>query len=148
MKTNILKLTTILLLAGIVSCGKDEIDNFPISDMEYSLIGTSCGWNNLGYDGKMIVINSEEELEKYVTCTEDSFSEIDFSENTLLLVSGKSTNGIGKIESTIFKNTTTDYKLEIIIHMGITDIVEKWTVSILSPKISNESTIELDVQFT
>jgi hypothetical protein len=98
MKKTLLQTAAILLiLAGmIIACGKEkeEEKTIEIPFTEYSLIGTSCQWSNLGYDGKLIVINSNAELENYVICTDGAFPEIDFSKNTLLLASGCTISGI------------------------------------------------------
>ncbi|MDR1983318.1 MAG: hypothetical protein LBQ28_00605 [Prevotellaceae bacterium] len=144
----ILKLTAILLiLAGnFSSCGEEEPKE--ISFTEYSLVGTSCQWTNLDYEGKVIVINSNEELAQYITCTEGSFPEIDFFGNTLLLARGGTVNGIGKITISFFQNSTYNYKLNITVHLGITMVPEGWRVGILVPKLSNRAKISLDVKQT
>ncbi|MDR1739776.1 MAG: hypothetical protein LBR45_03375, partial [Bacteroidales bacterium] len=57
--------------------------------IEYSLESTSCEWIDLRhYKDTVIVINSDEELENYLVCTDGSYQEIDFSKYTLLLTNG------------------------------------------------------------
>ncbi|MDR0763074.1 MAG: hypothetical protein LBF01_01070, partial [Bacteroidales bacterium] len=67
MKKTILKKSAILLiLAGmIIACKEEENKPIEIPFTEYSLAETSCQWINLDYDNKIIVINSNEELENY-----------------------------------------------------------------------------------
>ena len=61
----------LLFFTAIFSSCKDKPDepNYPfkISFEEYSLEGTQCQWTNLSYNDKVIVINSNEELGKYIT---------------------------------------------------------------------------------
>ena len=62
--------------------------NIPYTDF---VLNGACQWTNLKYDRKeVILINSQSDLEKYITCTEGSFAKIDFSKQTLLLASGAS----------------------------------------------------------
>jgi hypothetical protein len=121
---NILKLTAMLLiLTSSFTCEKEEKEEMiEIPFTEYSLIGTSCQWTNLDYEGKVIVINSNEELEPYVTCSEGSFPEIDFSENTLLLAKGGTSSGVSEITPLFFQNSTYKYLLNITIQLDFTPI--------------------------
>ena len=112
---------------------------------EYSLEGTSCQWANLGYDNKVIIINDNEELKNYITCTENgSYPDIDFSTRTLLLISGTS-GDVWKINATFFENLEKGYILEVILHVTIAAVVKDWNISILTSKIPNETDITLMV---
>jgi len=91
-----LKFTTLLLIiAGIAASCKPEIPEmvYPIdiSYTEYSLLDTDCQWINLPYDEKVIVINSSEELEQYISCTGGSYLPVNFSKHSLFLASGYAT---------------------------------------------------------
>jgi hypothetical protein len=149
MKT-ILKFAIILLLAGNFTCAKEKENDDPIEIpiTEYSLAETSCRWTNLDYDGKVIIINSNAKLEKYITCMEGSFPEIDFSKNTLLLARG----GCGarnKIITTFFQYSTNKYTLDVKIYSSILlPAVTTWSVSILVPKIPNNAIVILDIKET
>ncbi|MCL2042077.1 MAG: hypothetical protein FWG84_08610 [Bacteroidales bacterium] len=113
---------------------------------EYSLEGSACEWTNLGYDETVIIINSEEELENYISCTEGNYPEIDFSQYTLLLASGWSTKGIYYIGIEFSKDTAHDYTLNVIIHTDAADVASPWLISIITSKIDNGTTIILNVQ--
>jgi hypothetical protein len=144
---NILKLTAILLiLAGSFSCREKEEKVIEIPFTEYSLMGTSCQWTNLAYKGKVIVVNSNEELEQYVTCTEGSCPEIDFAKNTLLLANGGTTNGVNKITPSFFQNSTYKYQLNVTILLDFTMVAQGWHISIIVPKLPNQAEIILDVK--
>jgi WD40 repeat protein len=133
---------------SILALEKEEDKSVPVEFTEYSLAGTACQWTNLSYDGKVIIINSKEELKKYITCEEDDFPDVDFSKHTLLLANGPSTNGIGKIETVLLKNTSKKYILKVTVHMGITMVAQGWCISIITPKISDKSEIKLNVELT
>jgi len=155
MKTirNILGLAVVLVVVtvGVASC--EEKENYPIEIpfTEYSLEGTSCQWRNLNYEsldyeGNLIVVNSNDELENYINCTEGSYLEVDFSKNTLLLASGLAQNQIEEIKNITFsKSATNEYILNIIIHLGVERAIDQWSISIIIPKIANNAIVELDV---
>ena len=137
-----------ICLTGAACEKKEPTENYPkeVSFMEYSLVGTSCQWANLNYDDNVIVINSEEELNNYIACTDSSYPVIDFSKYTLLLANGLSQNNVEEIKNIIFsKNAENEYTLTIIIHLGVERIIDQWNVSVLIPKTTKESIIRLDV---
>jgi hypothetical protein len=115
---------------------------------EYNLAGTSCQWTNLAYNGKIIIINSNKEMEKYVECSNGSYPAIDFSKYTLLLASGGTGNGISKIDKTITQIAANKYTLKVIVHLNFAMVVQTWTISILIPKVSNNTTVVLDRENT
>ena len=153
MKRNLLKLTAFLLiLTGIASscnpeCPPDCPDEYPqnISFTEYSLNETSCQWQNLPYDEKVMIINSSEELEKYISCTEGSYPAIDFTKHSLLLASGKLNKGILSITAKNLQQLSSNkYELSIEAE-GYSSILHKWNAAILVDKLSEESYVGLKV---
>ncbi|MDR2126336.1 MAG: hypothetical protein LBP63_05870 [Prevotellaceae bacterium] len=146
MKKIILQTTAILLmLAGIVACGKEENEKHSteIPLTEYSLTNTNCQWVNLDYNGSVIVINSKTELEKYITCTEGTFPEIDFAKNTLLIACGSTTNGIQYIQKKFFKKINM-YMLEIEITLNDATVAQPWIATLVTNKLSVNN-VELNV---
>lgn len=101
--------------------------------------------DNLNREGKILVINSDEELQKYV---EGDYPPVDFSQNTLLLATGIAPNNLS---NTIVQNlkqlSTVKYKWSVEIQLGIADIIQYWMLAILIDKLSADSTVELDVTF-
>ncbi|MDR2882551.1 MAG: hypothetical protein LBU98_02030 [Alistipes sp.] len=118
---------------------------------EYSFgEGSTARWVNFGsgYDGqsKLLVINSDEELIKYV---EGDYPEIDFTKKTLLLASGTAPNGLSnKIVQSLQQLSAGKYKCSVEIKLGPTDMMQDWQVAILTDKLSNDSKIELNVTFS
>jgi len=159
MKATLLKLTTLLLiLAGIAASCKPEVEpdvnvvelrqHYPINIPfeEYSLEGTSCQWTNLPYDEKVIIINSNEELEKYITCTGKNYPEIDFTKNTLLLVSGKANNSIAKnITGNLIYFSADTCILYIEIDTFDFTGIEPWRIAYIVKKLNKESYVELQI---
>jgi len=154
MNKKILKLTAfLLLLTGLASscnpeCPPDCPDEYPqnISFTEYSLNETSCQWQNLPYDEKVIIINSSEELEKYISCTEGAYPAVGFSKHTLLLASGKTNGHISEVTAKNLKQLASNkYKLDVeVISCNLTHI-ESWSIAIVVEKPNNKSHVELDV---
>jgi len=153
MKQKLLKLTAfLLLLTGLASscnteCPPDCPDEYPknISFTEYTLLETSCQWQNLPYDEKVIIINSSEELEKYISCTEGGYPAVDFSKHSLLLTSGKLNNGIASIAAKKLQQLSSN-KYELSIEAEVySSILHKWISAILVDKLSEENYVELKV---
>lgn len=147
MKPKLLKLTALLLLlSGIASTCNPENPDFPkdVSYQEYSLSG-SCQWSNLPYNEKVIIINSQEELERYVSCNEESYPAINFSKQSLLLASGKTNSGVSEIAVTDLKQLSANlYKLNIEITLNHTDVIEPWCVALVVDKLGESNNVELE----
>jgi hypothetical protein len=128
---------------------------FEIPFEKYSLKGTSCKWTNLSYpyqfhdDAELIIINSNEELENHVSCIEGSYPEIDFSKHTLLLVNGESGYCFDEfdVDTIFFRIAKKEYIMKVIIYEVILYQCIKWEIPILVPKITNEETVILDLQY-
>ena len=114
---------------------------------EYSLSGSSCEWNFAKEDGDIIVVNSFEELGKYIVCEgECTPPSIDFEKHSLVIAHGGCTNGIHQVGVTKFvKLTDTKYGLYIDIVVGWTDAPELWTYAIITDKINEQNIVELFV---
>ena len=111
---------------------------------EYSLAGTSCQWINLNYDETVLIINSNDELENYISCTEGSYPKIDFSIYTLLLASGETVSSIIEITTEkLLQLSPNEYELYIEIELGVSTIMTEWAIAIIVEKVSNENTVEL-----
>ena len=148
MKQKLLKLTALLLLlTGIASSCKPKEPDYPIniSFTEYSLEGISCQWQNLPYNEKVIIINSDEELKKYISCTEGSYPAVDFSKHSLLLISGKLNKGILNIAmKNLQQMSSNKYELSIEVE-GYNSNLSKWYAAILVDKLSEENYVRLKV---
>jgi hypothetical protein len=155
MKAYMLKITAIVMMmaGGFSSCGEREENIFSepieIPVTEYSLYETGCWWINTEPD-KVIVINSDKDLEKYIACTDNSCSYpvIDFSKQTLLLTNGIAYNGVGKISNTFLQVGSEKYTWKISVRLGDTMVVQEWYTAILVPKLTNKVIIVTEVQQT
>jgi hypothetical protein len=148
MKRKILIITAILLIleGGFSSC-KDKNEPVEIPFTEYYLTGTQCQWTNIDYNSKVIIINSSADLEKYMSCTEGTYPEIDFSKQTLLLASGDAGKVIHTITKKLQKLSKNKYKLyiEIIPSDAPVALPTKWEVGLIIDKLNKESNVELVV---
>ena len=128
---------------------KDPEENYPIeiSFTEYSLTSTSCQWTNLIYDDKLIVVNSDEILRAYITCTDGSYPEIDFSKWTLLVFNVECCNIDSYVKKMLLQQLSdNNYLLSIDIIPSTTANAAPLIISILIPKISNDGQIELNIK--
>jgi len=153
MKTKNIILIMLMSCFFSVGCEKNNDnepkDNYPkeISFTEYSLVGTPCQWVNLNYDNSVIVISSNEELRNYIICTEGSYLEIDFSMWTLLVLNVVCCDAYSLIEKMLLQQLSDNkYLLSIDVRPSITVTDTSVIISILTPKINNDSQIESDVK--
>ena len=155
MNLKLVKLTAFLLIwAGtFASCVKpiEPVEPPPpeiiypinVSFEEYSLDETLCNWRNLPYDDKVMIINSVEELEKYI---QGDCPTVDFSKYTLLLASG---NGNSAISKTVIKDlqqlASDQYELSIEITMGFVILNDQWNTALLVEKMNTESKVAASI---
>ena len=104
--------------------------------------------NNLDFNpnGSLTIINSYEEMEHYVSCTDSSFFDIDFSKQTLLLACGRAMQIINRMNTTLLKNGTNEYTLNVIIRLTPLTMVERWYTFVLTSKIDENAIITLNYQ--
>jgi len=136
----------LMLLISITSCKKHE-NLYPnpveISFTKYSLLG--CHWTNFYFDGKFTVINSNEVLRGYIVCA-DNYPEIDFSKWTLLVFGAKHCNINSYVKKILLQQLSDNkYLLSVDIIPSDTMDAAPLIISILVPKISDSSEIELNV---
>jgi hypothetical protein len=142
-----------MLLSGlflIARCKKNDPNGekdieYPIEIpfTEYALAET-CQWTNFAYDNTVVIINSDEQLNQYVTCTGGSYSEIDFAKHTLLLATGKTNSGIPKITVTNLQQLSEkEYELNMEILLNDETVVEEWTVALIVEKVSRGSKVNV-----
>ena len=94
-------------------------------------------------EGKIIVVNSNEELEKHI---EEDLPDIDFSTNTLLLVGGGSSSSPVKVEVLGFQRLSeSNYELEIEIEQGFATFGSGWRIGILTGKMPSRNEIKLNI---
>ena len=117
--------------------------DIPFTD--YSLAGTSCQWKpSENLNGEIIIINSNEELGSYITCSGGSCPAVDFSKHTLLLTRGISSSGISN--SSAKKLTRLEqkhYELEVELELNNLTVETPWQVAIVTDKIDGSSNVEV-----
>jgi hypothetical protein len=122
------------------------LTNYPIEIpfTEYSLDSVSCQWTNFASD-TVIIINSNNELENYITCSTGNYPAIDFNQYSLLLVCGNTDYAF----SNIFKRLVQFSLHEYTVYIGIDTInagnTQEWCLAIAVPKIIQNTRIVLNV---
>jgi len=136
----------------ISGCKKDKPNGikepeYPIDIQftEYTLSNT-CQWTNLAYNNTVIIINNDEELQQYITSIDGIYPEIDFSEHTLLVTSGKTDFKVAKKTiSKLQQLSESEYELDVEIFMDGTEASYQWAVSTLTEKVKEESKVKLNI---
>ena len=132
--------------AGRANGGSD------VSYTEYTL--NTCDWDfswgSVKEEGNVIVVNSDEELSNLIThlvCEEGcSYPSVDFTKHSLVVAYGGCRNGITSINITNFVQTSaTELALHIAITTNMTDEAPVWTKALIVDKLSEHSSIKLDV---
>jgi hypothetical protein len=102
---------------------------------EYVLDISFCQWTNIATDS-VIIINSNEELENYITCMRGNYPTVDFSQYSLLLVHGNTNYGsIANLTPSMALLAPNNYKLNIEIQLQDTAASQEWHTAILVPKM-------------
>ena len=153
-----------VLVATVTSCKDDSNEPVVCFPTEFTVnaewrgsasFDYLCTWKYLlladmadyyEYSG-MFIINSEEELENYVSCIDGSYpAVIDFSKYTMLLVNDFTPYNISEINTTFWQNGINEYTLNIKVDGGIASVITPWVVAVTVPKINSEAKIKLNVQ--
>ena len=102
----------------------EEYTNVPY--MEYSLWGTQCEWQLPNENNNIIIVNSDEELARYIASeTGDSYPTVDFTKYTMIIANGGTPQGISDVIIDSFQQITeAEYNLNIRVLMTMTDAPE------------------------
>ena len=146
--------------------GEEHVDDFlfEIPFTEYLLTGTQYQWvkHDMRYCRKftesdefwdcinrrseLTIINSNDELEKYIESTDGSgYPEIDFSIHALLLAKGFTFSGISDISRTLRQISANEYSLDVDIALDDTKVAEGWNIALLVDKLNDRSNVNLNL---
>ena len=122
-------------------------ENYPIEIPfeEYSF-SPYC-WLELGNIDidSVTIINSEQELANYVTCVDGTYSEIDFSQYTLLFAYGDTPLSVISLEKQLQQISISEYSLYVNVKLGTIMPMYGWMISIKVPKLSQNAVVTLNV---
>ena len=120
-----------------------------ITYKEYTLYGSSCDWNLPDDYNNVIVVDSDEELARYIASESgESYPAVDFSKYTMIIAHGYSLNGISNKQIESFQSiSATEIALNIAIYQDMTDVVETWTIALLVDKWDRLYNIDLRVVY-
>ena len=129
------------------------VDNYPIDIpfTEYSLAETLCQWKSLSYlypySDTVVVINNEEDLEKYIECIgENNYPIIDFSTHTLLFAYGVAPSSVVNFNcNSLQQLSEQSYEMDVEIIVGDATVISNWQVPIMVNKLDEGCIIELIV---
>ncbi|MDR0970174.1 MAG: hypothetical protein LBM67_06530 [Lentimicrobiaceae bacterium] len=141
------KLIFLVALFTVSGCKKSD-KNYPIEIpfSEYLLEETSCQWNSFEFD-KIIIVNSDEELDSYISCSEENYPEVDFSEHSLLLAQGWVNSYPAEVmKIQLQKVSDNEHALFLSIRPGFALTPGHWIISITTPKLSKNTFVSLNVQ--
>lgn len=143
MKTQLLCFMAILLLLGgsFTSCESDSTLSFT----EYSLNKAQYWDINYENNENIILINNDEDMKKHFLGTE--YPPIDFSKQSLLLISGTTNKGIAnQTINSIEALSNNKFKIDIELSLTLADVMQPWVITALVSKIGDNSKIEVNVK--
>jgi hypothetical protein len=116
-------------------------------ELNVSTKETTCQMKNLNIsNGELIIINSNEELENYLECTDhNDFPEIDFSRHTLLLADGAHGTGIQNVYTQLIKTGENAYDFNVHLLLRTTTVITVWMTKTLIAKLPSDAVISLKV---
>lgn len=130
-------------------CSDSETDtsSYPVAVkvVDYSIAAISYNWKNIEKN-TVYVVRSSVELGNYISGIGSSAPTIDFEKYSLLLVQGTNLSGIQSLEKQLQQISMNGYKLAVNIKSNAATVVEGWTVAVLVPHVTINSTIALEVK--
>ena len=161
MKKTTTSIAILLLLAGtFFSCNNEKEEYFdePIdvpftvfsksdmSNLKEALLGTSCGWGWMPWPPppqEIIIINSVEELQNILRCSdENDFPIIDFSKYTLLFARG-AFRGIVIRSIGLQQLSSRTYKMSVVV--ALSSVPAHWHAVIITEKLDKNARVKLNV---
>jgi hypothetical protein len=116
-----------------------------VSFAAYSLT-SACKWIKSNTNYEVIIINSNKELNPYITCTDGDYPAIDFSKYTLILAQGLGGSRIVSVSCNRLQQFAEHhYKMDVDLSLGISTVESPWQIPIIVDKLSDESTVGLVV---
>ena len=149
MKSNqaFISVMAVVALISFNACSGDNSDGFEIFEGDISRYTPPCDWKPLLTD-KVYILNSEEQLDECTECDMSGGScDVDFSNNTILLVSGCIHCQVSETEWTLIKRADNEYTLRLEMKLKYTPYPETWCIALNSPKIPSGSDVELEVSY-
>lgn len=126
----------------------DSSELVDVPYLEYSLWGTQCEWQLPDYNNSIIVVDSDEELARYITSESGGkYPAVDFTKYTMIIAGGGASRGIyDVIVDSLQQLSDTEYSLNISVVMSKTDAPELWTKALLVDKWDKLCKVNLEVK--
>lgn len=115
----------------------------------FSLEGTGYVWKELPFphDSEVVIIDSFEVLEQYITTTQKSNRSlpVDFSKHTLLLAHGVEPYNNRAAISYLQLLQEGDLVMHIELTPGVAAVITHWQIALITPKLDNDGNVLLCV---
>lgn len=146
------KFDYVICQTTIIASKHPERPNAEMVDIpfvEYSLWGTTCEWQLPQLNNSVIIVNSNEELARYIQSeSQESYPSVDFEKYTMIIAHGGTPQGIyDTIVESLQQVSETEYQLNIDVVMTMTDAPELWAKALLVDKWDKLYNIDLCVDY-
>ena len=143
-------ITFVLTALFLVSCNKYTPEDTPIlgtvPTADYTLEESDCSWNFANIKADSVhIINSETELMKFITG--NAPPNIDFTQQSLILVCGNTNGSTSIIDKNFERLSSVRYKLDIEMYLNSVDTPQQWYVAITVPKMATDVVVELNALY-
>lgn len=144
--------TLVAILSVFTFLGCTQKLDTPSREVTYdlfSLSGTGYAWKEVTYphDNEVVIINSFEELENYITATRKNHQSlpIDFSQHSLILARGVEPYSIRATIADLQQLQSSGYVMRIELTSGVAAVITNWQVAIITPKLEDDKEVILHV---
>ena len=125
----------------------DEPINVPfteISLLEACECEWICDWVRVNTESELVIINSDRELRRHVTCVEN-VPAIDFSRYTLLLARGTAGNSNTPVSIRLEQISSRSYEMSLVFQLYLKQVIARWNVPIIINKLNDNDNVNLNV---
>lgn len=143
---------------SLASCDDDDNknDKYPKKIKIVEKAAPDCSWITFPENGRYIIINSQEELERHIRCydeqkksskgIEDVINQkeapkYDFDKYTVLFYCGESTDEISDLTYELVQSADKKYDFNVKIKQSGLETISPWYVAVVVPKIPTDATI-------
>ena len=138
---------TVICAAIFMASGCEKKESLPDGDIPFTELSlTDINLiidHDKVYEDQAVVINSNEELEKYIDCTEGNYPEIDFSRHSLVLATGVTLHVISGISGNLQRQSG-EYQLDVALTtVQDANYMQRWRLALLTDKLGANSKVQV-----
>ena len=138
---------TVICIAIFMASGCEKKEGLPDGDVSFTELSLTdmnlIIEHNRIYEDQAVVINSSQELAKYIDCTDGNCPEIDFSRHSLVLATGITLHVISGISGNLQRQSG-EYLLDVALTtVRDANYMQRWRMALLTDKLGADSSVKV-----